>query len=96
MSKLEVTTTTGSVYFIDTEAEVWAKNDSFWNRLTRLSVGEWDGTRSNVPDTSEWPEVEIPQVGKNMYIQGKGLYDWWLTTPIVSVDEVEGDEWPWV
>ena len=91
MGKYEVTTTTGSKYYIDHDTGWWTKNNGIWAPLTRLATGEWDGTRHNVPDITEWAEVEKPEPGKNMYIQGRGMHDWWLTTPVVSVEEVE--EW---
>jgi hypothetical protein len=91
MAKYEVETSTGSVYFIDTDKKQWAKNSYFWEPLNDLAVGDWDGTRTNIPDFRSWPEVELPEVGRNMYIRGFGMNDWWLSTPIVEVREVE--EW---
>lgn len=90
--KLKVTTTTGSVYEIDTDTGWWLKNgEELHSELSALRVGEWDGTRTNIPDYSSWPEVDKPEVGKNMYIRGRDQWDWWLTTPVVSVEEV--DSW---
>ena len=80
MAKLRVETSTGSVYFIDRDNRCWAKNSYHWEPLNDLAVGEWSGNRR-----------DIPEVGKNMYIRGFGMNDWWLSTPIVAVREVE--EW---
>lgn len=90
--KYEVETNTGSVYYIDYDTHRWSKNTtSFWSPLVRIAEGEWDGTRTNVPDFRRWPEVRLPSVGSNMYIQGRSTNDWYLTTPIVEVRRVE--EW---
>ena len=91
MAKLRVETSTGSVYFIDTDNRRWAKNSYAFEHLESIAVGDWDGTRSNVPDFYEWPKVDRPEVGRNMYIQGRGMNNWNLSTPIVEVREVE--EW---
>ena len=91
MAKLRVETSTGSVYFIDTDNRRWAKNSYFWEPLNDLAVGEWSGNHQDIPDFENWERVDIPEVGKNMYIKGQGFYDWWLSTPIVEVREVE--EW---
>lgn len=98
MAKYIVTTSTGSVYYIDRDAKRWAKNYSGWLPLTRMAEGEWDGNHTRIPDLDSWPDVEVPTEGKNLYISGRGMYDWWLSTPIVSVEESdgEGDDWPWV
>lgn len=98
MAKYIVTTRTGSVYYIDRDRDYWAKNYGGWEPLTFLAEGEWDGDHTRIPDIDSWPEVEVPEVGKNMYISGRGMYDWWLSTPIVSVEvsDKEGDDWPWV
>ena len=91
MAKYEVETTTGSVYYIDTDKKQWAKNSYHFEYLRIIAVGDWDGTRTNVPDFRSWPEAELPEVGRNMYIQGRGRHNWYLTTPIVETREVE--EW---
>lgn len=91
MAKYVVTTSTGSVYFIDTDNRRWAKNSYYWEPLNDLAVGEWSGNRRDVPDFGSWERVDIPEVGNNMYIRGFGMNDWWLSTPIVAVREVE--EW---
>ena len=91
MAKLRVETSTGSVYFIDRDNRCWAKNSYHWEPLNDLAVGEWSGNRRDIPDFESWDRVDIPEVGKNMYIRGFGMNDWWLSTPIVAVREVE--EW---
>lgn len=91
MPKLRVETSTGSVYFIDTDNRRWAKNNYYWEPLNDLAVGEWSGNHRDVPDFESWERVDIPKVDKNMYIRGFGMNDWWLSTPIVEVREVE--EW---
>lgn len=87
--KLKVTTTTGSVYTIDTVTGEWDKNG--WDthqKITALKSGVWDGDHRNLPDFWDWPEVDKPIEGESMYIHGRGLHDWWLTTPVVSVEEI--------
>lgn len=91
MSKYHIVTATGSTYDIDTEKRVWKKNSLSWEWLSHFAMGEWDGTRENIPDFYEWDESEFPVEGMNMYIQGRGMNNWFLTTELVSVEEV--DEW---
>lgn len=91
MPKYEVTTSTGSIYRIDTEEMKWAKNGYDFQALTTLAMGEWDGSRSNVPDFHSWEPSSKPIVGSNMYIQGRGMHDWCLTTPIERIEILE--EW---
>lgn len=91
MAKYEVETTTGSVYHIDTETNTWSKNGGPIDTIYWLADGEWDGTMENVPDFQEWSEVELPSVGKSMFIRGRGMHNWYLTTPVVEIREVE--EW---
>ena len=89
----EVVTSTGSVYYIDYCSNRWTKNiPAWWSQIVTIAEGEWDGTRTNVPDFRRWPKVRLPSVGSNMYIQGRGMDDWYLTTPVVEVREVEGWE----
>ena len=91
MSKYIATTSSGSVYFIDTDNGSWTKNSHYWEPLNDLAVGEWSGNRRDIPDFESWERVDIPEVGKNMYIRGFGMNDWMLSTPVVEVREVE--EW---
>lgn len=93
MARYEVETSTGSIYYIDQGNKKWAKNSVSFQHLHFLGEGEWDGDHFNIPDVFSWPEVDAPAVGKNMYIHGRGMHDWWLSTPIVKVTEVE--KWSW-
>lgn len=91
MSKYIVETESGSLYFIDTEEGVWSKNVSWpQEKLERLAVGKWSGLYWDVPDVAEWEERELPVVGMNMYIKGEGDTNWYVTTPIKSVEESNG------
>ena len=91
MAKYKVETTTGSVYYIDTDKKQWAKNSYWFEHLESIASGDWSGRRDNIPDFYSWPTVDLPVVGKNMYIKGYGMNNWWLSTTVVSVTEVE--EW---
>lgn len=88
MPRYEVETTTGSIYDIDTDAGVWSKNGDYEDRIIQMSEGEWDGTFENIPAFQRWPDVDKPQVGKNLFIRGRGMHNWYLTTPVVRVTEV--------
>lgn len=91
MSKYIVETETGSLYFIDTAEKRWSKYVSYpQESIERLAVGYWDGTYENLPVVSEWEDRELPEVGKNMYIKGDGDTNWYVTTPIKSVEESNG------
>ena len=81
--KIKVTTSTGSYYRIDTEGGPWSKNDTLeYNSMTELR----SGLRTDGTTVAEWRTVKIPVVGESMFICGEHMYDWWITTPIVSVE----------
>lgn len=92
--KMRVTTETGSYYDIDTESGHWVKNgyDEHFT-LSRLM----SGPAMTMPtdrygnQTPGWRDVLIPAVGESMYIHGRGMSDWWRTTAVVSVEEVQDE-----
>lgn len=90
MSVIKVTTETGSVYKIDLGNRLWSKNGMPAENLRRMAIGEWDGNARNIPNFHEWAQVAMPEVGTNMYIEGNALHGWYLTTKIVSVEEIDG------
>ena len=84
----QVTTASGSVYQIDFDSGQWCKNS--WDRhdaLREFKVGHRD--RAPVHD---WSDADRPGIGKSMYIRGKGLHDWWITTPVVRVEMVDWED----
>ena len=98
--KLKVTTETGSYYHINTETERWIKNSNPYDRhgaLMFLRVGDYE---DRVPHAFEgggsWEEADIPEVGKCMYIHGRGIHDWYVSTPVVSIEENPEDWDPYL
>lgn len=68
---LEVTTESGSVYRIDTEAGFWTKNGGPPERLWDLQVGDTLAWPWNCP--TGWSRAKEPEVGKNMYIASRDV-----------------------
>ena len=92
--KMRVTTETGSYYDIDTDSGHWVKNgiDEHYT-LSQLKSGPvgtfpWDKDHNPTPG---WKDVLIPEVGKYMYIHGRGISDWWRSTEVVSVEEIKDE-----
>ena len=80
--KLTITTSTGSVYVLDTDQRDYWKNGRYQYRYNRLRQGDTLLPPDEHDDS--WVAVKVPEVGKHMYISG---YDgWYVTTPITSVD----------
>lgn len=81
----KVTTKSGSVYLIDQERHFWKKNDDPWERI-------WQMYCINPEDFLKWNNKEeyekLPlQTGKKLYITSRDI--WWLSTEIISIEEVE-------
>ena len=89
---VKVVTETGSVYHIDFERDVWCKNGGdVHDAIMDFRVGD----REDGTDLSLWRETRQPEVGLSMFIHGKKLHDWWLTTTVISVEEIERED-SWV
>ena len=92
-----VTTKTGSQYLIDVEAQFWAKNREQWNRTWNLKIVDREAVAELPDDASVWEyiedqeRVELPVVGKAFYITGRDF--WYVTTTVVSIEEVDKDYW---
>lgn len=92
MANYKVLTASGSVYYLFFTQGYWIKDGKFVydeNELVEFKVGEWDGNHTNIPDIEEWPKASKPEVGKNMYVRGVDVYDWWLSTKVVEIEELE-------
>ena len=81
-----ITTRSGAVYTV--RGSIWQKNDGFAQKVLWMhcvhpeDFGLWV---DNLPYT----HFEV-QVGMKLYIGGKD--EWWISTPIVSIEKEEGDE----
>lgn len=96
---IKATTSTGAIYYLPSEGRrlykvkngriVGGYYDSIWSmKYSTLVAGE-EGF--NLPWHS--PEVwkdGLPVVGKHFYVATRN--EWWVTTPIVSVEEVDESE----
>ncbi len=89
---IELVTSTGAKYHIDLENQFWRKTSrdghvGYWDRL-------WGYKRSpEFPKGFPWEadtgwESELPEVGQHLYITSRD--QWWISTPIVEVNEIEG------
>lgn len=86
---VQVTTRSGAVYHIDFERGDWDRNGSEYHQ--RL----WDfrtGDRSVTPDLDDWDTERYPVVGQSIFIKGGGLHDWYLSTPVVSIEEISRED----
>jgi hypothetical protein len=97
--RIKATTATGSFYHINTETGRWQKNASYWmqyHMISKLRVGDFEDRRVGAfasGPLGTWDDAELPEVGKCLFIQGKGMSDWWASTPVVSIEE-DPDDWP--
>lgn len=95
-------TRTGAIYIIDKDKNEWSKyrphgefvyKEDGPHELTSLMVGtELSHPYSDkafYTDNDTWWNAERPEVGKHMYIQGRGMHTWWISTEMVSVDVIE-------
>lgn len=86
--KIRVTTISGSFYDIDLEHRLFERNGDG----NEVSIIEWRSGKfhdhNNTP-VSDWDEVGWPILGENMYIQGEGLANRYLTTPVAQINEID-------
>jgi hypothetical protein len=83
---MKITTESGAEYTV--RGGIWQKNNGYAQKV-------WEMHCIHNEDLIRWFERESyekleVQVGKKLYITGKD--EWWLSTPIVSIEMEEGDE----
>lgn len=87
--KITATTRSGTVYTI--ENGYWTRTTpegaSWTARYWSLRIGD-RATITSWSDVHQWPQTEVPEVGKSMYFDSNN--DWQLSTEVVSV-EIEED-----
>lgn len=85
---IRVSTASGSFYDIDLTRREFSRNgDTRWSQIL-----DWRTSGDNVRIPFEdWKPIDWPVVGESMYIQGRGLSDWFLSTPVVSIQEHDGE-----
>lgn len=92
-TKIKITTKSGSYYTID--RGYFAKNKTEWHSIQELyffDLGDigiiryWTEFFAKAKDMEKTYE---PEVGKYMYISGRDV--WWISTEIVSVEELSND-----
>lgn len=91
----EITTETGAKYLVDIDRQFWMKisRDGYkypWERTWRLEHGRVGETVTDFPwvENSGW-KPGLPEVGDNLYISCRD--SWWISTPVVSIEEVEDE-----
>ena len=86
----KVLTESGTEYHI---GNGWAYNGYFVGSIWHLQVADLaEGATIEYPwrdTTGMWRDVEVPEIGKHMYIAGKD--EWRITTPIKSIEEITYD-----
>lgn len=91
------TTSTGSTYEV-IDDERWRKNHGWLDRLWEFAaVPPWEDNRSEAVRQGliEWSRkngdmMRWPEVGECLYIMSRDV--WWLSTPIVEIEEWEENE----
>lgn len=97
--RIKVNTESGSFYHIDTETGHWQRNGSLYSTyhmISSLRVGDYEDRRYGAYEkgtSGSWHDAELPEVGKCMYIHAKGLRDYWVSTPVIGIEEDPSD-WP--
>jgi hypothetical protein len=88
----KVVTNSGSVYLIDEEHRSWRKNNEPIERIWWCKAFVID----NAPNAKTWADISeaaedrFPEVGEHLYIGARDV--WYLSTPIISVEEIEDVE----
>lgn len=89
--KMKVTTESGSIY--EFENGYYSKNGVPFTKVRRIRQGSWTEniSRSGVFDmVAHWDDITLSEAfetGKNLFIEGIGWNEWWLTTPIQKVEK---------
>ena len=86
----KITTSTGSVYQVDTDQGLWKKNDDPWERIWALNAVSPDLfgkglTRDEILEQST--QDTIPQPGEHLYVASRDV--WWMSTSVTSVEEID-------
>jgi len=81
----KVTTKSGAVYLIDEERSFWKKNNDPWER-TYWAHGVYPEDFIRWHNKEPYDHQPIAP-GVHLYIGCRG--SWWLSTPIISVEEIE-------
>lgn len=87
---LKVTTTTGRIYLVDTENQFWMRlnkdgSKNQWERIWSLQCGTYFSHPWTAP-AETWEDGD-PVVGKYMHVASRN--NWWTTTKVVSIEEVD-------
>ena len=86
----KITTSTGSVYRVDTDRGLWKKNDGPWARLWGLSSVSPDlfGKGLTLNEILAQSKTDaIPEPREHLYVASSEV--WWLSTPVASVEEID-------
>ena len=86
--KIRVTTASGSYYDIDLEHRLFERNGDG----NEVSIIEWrsgDSHDHRNSKVTEWDHVGWPILSESMYIRGEGLANWYLTTPVTQINEID-------
>lgn len=86
--KKKVTTKSGSIYLIDEERGFWKKNNDFGERI-------WWAYGIYGEDVAKWfnkEELDKQPIKPGVHLCIGGRDVWWISTPIVSVEEIEDVE----
>ena len=81
---LRFTTATGATYDLDLEAGFWRKREGSWDRLWDYKAGNVKAFPWNAPD--DWFD-RLPVEGEHLFVSARD--HWWVSTPVVSVEEVD-------
>lgn len=83
--KIRVTTESGSYYDIDITRRLFERNGDG----LEVAIMEWRSGDIDESPIRDWPEVDWPVIGETMYIHGEGLANWYLTTKVTQINELD-------
>jgi len=83
---MKITTKSGAVYTV--RGGIWQKNDGYAQKVWWLHCLHNEDL-INYANNEEYEHLPV-QVGKKMAIGGRE--EWWLSTPIVSIEKEDGDD----
>lgn len=86
--KFNVTTNSGSVYYIDTDEGTWAAPGYYGGTIMEFKTGVRPyNTRTLQDEMADFQDATQPEVGKAMFLRGRPIFDnWRLSTDVVNVE----------
>lgn len=98
-NQYRVTTESGAIYLLDFQEgfwkhrehqdDDWERRDDNWERLYTFRVPDNDGRITSYPWDGYWHDATEPMAGRRMYVTNGKMHGWRISTPVVTIEEVE-------